>query len=175
MISPLPATIASDGTAVFRFAYTTDKPGTLSFSASATSPLPGGSLLIAPAVLTSAIEVTPASVTVNVDTIPPVLECKRSRPATPVGGQGREGSAGFFTITCMATDQEGLSGMKSLLVSCAQGNQETAAGPGPLTASCTYSTKGVHAFLAEATDIAGNVSSVTFPVRLDPHDQAKKK
>ena len=61
MISPAPATIASGFTAVFHFAYTTDKPGTLSFTASATSPLPGGSLLVAPAILSEPTVVTPAA------------------------------------------------------------------------------------------------------------------
>jgi hypothetical protein len=110
-----------------------------------------------------------ARVVVNVDTVQPSLQCVASRPANVNGWYGGQGTAAHVTITCMASDQPLLSGLASLVASCAAGNQGSGHGAAGAvwTASCTYSSEGVHTFLAEAVDIAGNVSRVTFPVRLD--------
>lgn len=103
-----------------------------------------------------------ATATVNVDTIAPVLVCAPAR--LPDAGQWYRANVG---VSCFALEPDpahvGVSGVQSVRALCSASNQRT----GASTASCTYSTDGVHTFLAEATDVAGNVSTATFQVRLD--------
>ena len=102
-----------------------------------------------------------AVATINVDKEAPVLTCAPSRAPN---------ATGWFTsdvaISCAAVDvanPAGYSGLASLRASCAAGNAQA----GPNGATCVYTAQGTHTFVGEATDAAGNTSTVTFTIRLD--------
>ena len=102
-----------------------------------------------------------AVATVNVDKEAPVVTCAPAR---------QPNANGWFTsdvlISCAAVDvanPAGFSGLAVVRASCGADNT-TSGGSG---ATCTYTAQGTHTFVGEATDVAGNTSTVTFIVRLD--------
>ena len=102
-----------------------------------------------------------AIATVNVDKDAPVLSCAPVR---------QPNASGWYTadiaISCVAMDTAnpaGFSGLATVRASCAADNAQT----GATAAMCTYSAQGTHTFVGEATDVAGNTTSVTLTIRLD--------
>jgi sugar lactone lactonase YvrE len=83
-------------------------------------------------------------VIVHVDKTPPALLCAPSRAPDHNGSY-----SAAVTVSCMATDQPGLSGVASM------------------TAPQTFTADGIHTFLGEALDRAANLATVTLTIKVD--------
>jgi hypothetical protein len=107
-------------------------------------------------------------VTVNVDTKPPTLVCGPTVQPNGLNGWYKAGT-GSVTIGCIAMDQAPLSRMQSLRAICpaTTGNATIPAGALLATTSCTITAEGIGTFVGEAKDVAGNLTTTTFTVKID--------